>query len=86
MIKDTGLTINETDQSVINLNNITEVDGGELDIRGLERTELSQPAIDGLIAKNWIVYDATIITTPKTLMTSESEQLNDNNNKTLLTN
>ena len=76
-LQGTGLTINDTDQSVINLNNITEVDGGTLDIRGLERTELSQAAIDGLIAKNWTVRDATVVEVVEVL-TDEGVQLTDN--------
>jgi type IV pilus assembly protein PilA len=56
-----GISTPDLNQSIINLNNVTEINNGILDIRGLIRTNISDDAINSLIAKGWNVLDATVV-------------------------
>jgi hypothetical protein len=60
-LHNTLLSISDVDQSVINLNNVTEIENGVLGLGGLTRTSASTDAINSLIAKGWTVYDTTVV-------------------------
>jgi hypothetical protein len=60
-LNNTNLSIEDVDQSVINLDNVTTANDGVLQLVGLQRTSASTGAINSLIAKGWTVTDATVI-------------------------
>jgi len=60
-LNNTQLSINDTDQTVINLDNNTVINNGTLDISGLQRSSASTAAINSLIAKGWSVTDGTVV-------------------------
>ena len=61
-LNNTGLSINDVDQTVINLDtNTTATSTRALNISGLERSTVSSSAIASLITKGWSVTDATVV-------------------------
>jgi len=60
ILSNTGLSTNDCDQTIINLNNNTIITDGTLNISGLTRSSLSDSAIANLIAIGWNVTDATV--------------------------
>ena len=59
-LNNTGMSVNDVDQTVINLDNNTNVTG-TLNISGLQRSSVSDNAINSLITKGWSVTDATVV-------------------------
>jgi len=60
-LTNTGLSINDVDQTVINLDTNTTRTNGTLNLSGLQRSSASTTAINSLIALGWSVTDATVV-------------------------